>query len=206
MESFENRTDWEKVNGLVPAIIQDPETGLVLMLGYMNREALAKTIETGFVWFYSRTRQKLWMKGETSGNTLLVEDIKIDCDNDTFLVKAAPAGPVCHTGDATCFKEEESYDELRALFSVIKKRKKDMSEGSYTTSLFEAGLDRIVLKVAEEALEVIQAATKETKERLIEETADLLYHLFVLLAEKQITLQEVGKELGKRARKKKTKN
>ncbi|TSD05691.1 MAG: phosphoribosyl-ATP pyrophosphohydrolase / phosphoribosyl-AMP cyclohydrolase [Parcubacteria group bacterium Greene0714_7] len=191
--------DWEKVQGLVPAIIQDSENGLVLMLGYMDQEALTRTLNTGSVWFYSRTRKTLWKKGETSGNVLSVEDIQVDCDNDTILVKARPTGPVCHTGDRTCFKEGAPINELKALFKVLEERKRDLPKDSYTTKLFEAGLDRIALKVAEESLEVIQAATKETRERVVEETADLLYHLFVLLVEKNVTLVDVEKELQKRA-------
>lgn len=201
MESKElvREMNWEKVGGLVPAIIQDTENGLVLMLGYMDEEALRRTLDTGFVWFYSRTRKTLWKKGETSGNVLSVEDIRVDCDNDTVLVKARPTGPVCHTGDTTCFKEEATRNELSLLFGVLEQRKRDLPKGSYTTKLFEAGLDRIALKVAEESLEVIQAATKETRERTIEETADLLYHLFVLLIEKNVTLADVEKELQNRA-------
>ncbi|TAK58835.1 bifunctional phosphoribosyl-AMP cyclohydrolase/phosphoribosyl-ATP diphosphatase HisIE [Patescibacteria group bacterium] len=201
MESKElvREMNWEKVGGLVPAIIQDTENGLVLMLGYMNEEALRRTLDTGFVWFYSRTRKTLWKKGETSGNVLSVEDIRVDCDNDTVLVKARPTGPVCHTGDTTCFKEEATRNELSLLFGVLEQRKRDLPKGSYTTKLFEAGLDRIALKVAEESLEVIQAATKETRERTIEETTDLLYHLFVLLIEKNVTLRDVEKELQNRA-------
>ncbi|MDE2079352.1 MAG: bifunctional phosphoribosyl-AMP cyclohydrolase/phosphoribosyl-ATP diphosphatase HisIE [Patescibacteria group bacterium] len=208
MERFtfgpETPLDWEKVGGMMPAIVQDASNGLVLMLGYMNKEALARTVETGSVWFYSRTRQKLWMKGETSGNVLTVKDIRADCDNDTLLVKAEPAGPVCHSGDRTCFREDEPYDALRSLFSVIAARKTELPENSYTTELFKAGINRIALKVAEEALEVVQAGTKQSKERLIEETADLLYHLFVLLVERGATLDDVQMELGKRSQKRNT--
>ena len=193
------KIDWKKVDGLIPAIIQDPSTGLVLMLGYMNREALKKTIGTGRVWFYSRTRKKLWMKGETSENTLTVQEIKLDCDNDTLLVKAIPQGPICHTGDLTCFSETPS-DSIRELFSTIINRKEKLPKSSYTTSLFKAGLDKISLKVAEESLEVVQAAQKQTKTRLIEETVDLIYHLFVLLAEKNVALKEVESEIKKRSK------
>lgn len=200
MKSLKDRIDWIKINGLVPAIIQNASNGGVLMLGYMDKEALVKTEKTGFVWFYSRTKQGLWKKGETSGNTLRVKDIKLDCDNDALLVKAVPAGPTCHTGDISCFKEEASRDEMRELFRTIKMRKEKLPAGSYTTTLFRAGLDRIALKVAEESLEVIQAATKETKQRLIEETMDLLFHLFVLLVAKNVDLEMIGKEMRKRAR------
>ena len=151
------------------------------MLGYMNQEALIKTTQTDLVWFYSRTKKRLWMKGEKSKNTLRVLDIKLDCDNDALLIKVLPQGPTCHTGDITCFSEIPKNDPLKDLFSVILNRKQKLPKESYTTSLFNAGLDKISLKVAEESLEVIQAAQKETRKRLTEEVVDLLYHLFVLL-------------------------
>jgi phosphoribosyl-AMP cyclohydrolase / phosphoribosyl-ATP pyrophosphohydrolase len=197
MKSLKNKIDWKKVNGLIPAIIQDASTGIVLMLGYMDKEALAKTEKTNLVWFYSRTKKRLWKKGETSGNTLQVKDIKLDCDNDALLVKVIPVGPVCHTGNRTCFKEE-SRNTLEQLFTLVESRKEKMPRGSYTASLFKAGLEKIALKVAEESLEVVQAAQKETKQRLTEETADLVYHLFVLLVEKGISLNKIEKELKKR--------
>ena len=193
------KIDWRKVNGLIPAIIQDPSTELVLMLGYMDQEALKKTIKTGFVWFYSRTKKRLWMKGETSQNTLKLVDLKLDCDNDTLLIRAIPGGPICHTGELTCFSEIPS-DAIRELFSTIVSRKEKLPKKSYTTSLFKSGLDKISLKVAEESLEVVQAAQKQTRERLIEETTDLLYHLFVLLAEKGVTLEQVESEIKKRSK------
>lgn len=192
------KINWEKVGGLAPAIIQDSSTGLVLMLGYMNKEALAKTMQTGLVWFYSRTKKRLWMKGETSKNTLNVLNIKLDCDNDTLLIKALPKGPICHTGDMTCFSEIPKNDSIRDLFATIIDRKKKLPKNSYTTSLFKAGLDKISLKVAEESLEVVHAAQKQTQKRLIEETTDLLYHLFVLLAEKSVSLEQVESEIKKR--------
>ncbi|MFA5750787.1 MAG: bifunctional phosphoribosyl-AMP cyclohydrolase/phosphoribosyl-ATP diphosphatase HisIE [Candidatus Paceibacterota bacterium] len=192
------KINWEKVNGLIPAVIQDFSTGLVLMLGYMNQEALTKTMKNGFVWFYSRTRKKLWMKGETSGNTLKVLDIKLDCDNDTLLIKALPKGHVCHTGELTCFFETPTNNPIRDLFTTIISRKNKLPKGSYTTSLFKAGLDKISLKVAEESLEVVHAAQKQTQKRLVEEAVDLFYHLFVLLAEKEITLEQVESEIKKR--------
>jgi phosphoribosyl-ATP pyrophosphohydrolase/phosphoribosyl-AMP cyclohydrolase len=194
------KVNWEKGNGLVPAIIQDPATGLVLMLGYLNKEALAKTLKTGFVWFYSRTKKRLWMKGETSQNTLKVLDIKLDCDNDTLLIKALPQGPVCHSGTMTCFSETGTNNSIRDLFVTILGRKRNLPKGSYTTSLFKAGIDKISLKVAEESLEVIHAAQKQTKQRLIEETTDLLYHVFVLLAEKNVSLESVESEIKKRGK------
>lgn len=192
--------DWEKVNGLVPAIVQDAATGTVLMLGYMNEEALENTLSSKEVWFYSRTKKRLWKKGEESGNVLRVVDVRLDCDNDTLLVSAEPDGPTCHTGTASCFDYEFSTNELQNLFAVIEKRKLEMPEDSYTSSLFKAGVDKISLKVSEEAMEVIHAATKQTKERLTEETVDLLYHLFVLLADKNVTLSEVSEEIQKRSK------
>jgi len=192
------KINWKKNNGLIPAIVQDSANGLVLMLGYMNEEAFKKTIQTSFIWFYSRTRKKLWMKGEESKNTLRVADIKLDCDSDTILIKAIPSGPTCHTGDITCFKETPKRNVIEDLAKRILDRKNKLPKNSYTTSLFKSGLDRMSLKVAEESLEVIHAAQKETKKRLIEETTDLLYHLLVLLAEKNVSLEEVETEIKKR--------
>ncbi|MDP9249632.1 MAG: bifunctional phosphoribosyl-AMP cyclohydrolase/phosphoribosyl-ATP diphosphatase HisIE [bacterium] len=194
------KVDWKKMNGLVPVVIQDSFTGLVLMLGYMNQEALTKTIKTGFVWFFSRTKNRLWKKGEASGNTLKVVDIKLDCDKDTLLIKTLPKGPTCHTGDTTCFSEIFAGNSMRDLFATIANRKQKLPKNSYTTSLFKAGLDKISLKVAEESLEVIHAAQKETRKRLIEETVDLLYHLFVLSAEKGVSLEQIESEIKKRSK------
>ena len=193
-----NKIDWEKVSSLIPAIVQDSSTGLVLMLGYMNKQALDKTIKTGFIWFYSRTKKRLWMKGETSKNTLKVTDMKLDCDNDTLLVKALPRGYICHTGDMTCFAEIPKSDSIKDLFAMVVNRKKNLPKKSYTSSLFKAGLDKISLKVAEESLEVVQAAQKQTQKRLIEEITDLLYHLFVLLVYKDVSLEQVESEIKKR--------
>src|SRR3989338_10254470 len=193
--------NWEKVNMLIPAIVQDSATGTVLMLGFMDEEALKNTMRDSEVWFYSRTKKRLWKKGEESGNVLKVVDIKLDCDNDTLLVHAEPNGPTCHKGTVSCFDYELAGDELQKLFAVITKRKSEMPEGSYTAKLFSSGLDKISLKVSEEAMEVIHAAQKQTKERLVEETVDLLYHLFVLLAEKNVSLKEIDEEMKKRARK-----
>src|SRR3989338_693126 len=194
------KINWVKVNDLVPAIVQDLSTGLVLMLGYMNQEALTKTISSGFVWFYSRTKKRLWMKGETSNNTLKVQDIKLDCDNDTLLIKALSQGPICHTGDLTCFSETPTNSPIRDLFTTIISRKKKLPKGSYTTSLFKAGLDKISLKVAEESLEVVHAAQKQTRARLVQEAVDLFFHLFVFLAEKSITLEQVESEIKKHSK------
>lgn len=201
MKKINNKKiNWKKINDLVPAIIQDASTGLVLMLGYMNQEALKKTMKTGFVWFYSRTKKRLWMKGEISKNTLTVLDIKLDCDNDTLLIKVSPQGPTCHTGNITCFSEIPENDPVRDLLATIISRRKRLPKNSYTTLLFKAGLDKISLKVAEESLEVIQAAQKGTEKQLIGETVDLLYHLFVLLVEKGISLEQVESEIKKRSK------
>ena len=195
------KIDWKKAGGLVPAIIQDSSAGTVLMLGFMNEESFAKTISSGVVWFYSRTKKRLWKTGEESGNVFRVVDIKLDCDGDSLLLTAIPNGPTCHTGTKSCFNYELEPDAFRELFAVIESRKKEMPEKSYTTSLFNAGADKISLKVSEESMEVIHAAQKQTKERLIEEMVDLLYHLFVLLAEKKVALPEVMAEMKKRMRK-----
>jgi len=187
------KLDFEKSGGLIPAIIQDTDTNKVLMLGYMNQEAFNKTQQEGKVTFYSRSRQTLWTKGETSGNFLLVSKILIDCDNDTILVKATPTGPVCHTGQDTCFNETNQSDLsfLLELEQLISERKKNPVAGSYTVKLFSEGIKKIAQKVGEEATEVVIDAVDGDNERLKEETADLLYHLLVLLAEKEIALSEV---------------
>ncbi len=198
MNTILQKVQWEKVNGLLPAIIQDDQTNMVAMLGYMNAESLAKTIDTGTVWFYSRTRQRLWMKGETSGNTLRVVDMQLDCDCDTLLIRVAAQGPTCHTGAISCFGEQSTPATITTLFGTILGRKQQPKEGSYTSALFAAGMDKMALKVAEESLEVVHAAQKETPERLVEETVDLLYHLFVLLVEKNIRLEQVEAEMKKR--------
>lgn len=190
--------DFEKMGGLVPAIIQDPETKTVLMLGYMSKEALDKTIATGKVTFYSRTRKCLWTKGETSGNYLELRDIKADCDNDTLLVKAHPTGPTCHTGTDTCWGETNEANPLLFLSSLqdfINKRHEEMPEGSYTTSLFKDGLNRMAQKVGEEALEAVIEACNGTDERLIYEASDMIYHLIVLLTSKGLRIEDVAKEL-----------
>ncbi|MEK9165568.1 MAG: bifunctional phosphoribosyl-AMP cyclohydrolase/phosphoribosyl-ATP diphosphatase HisIE [Patescibacteria group bacterium] len=192
--------DFQKLNGLIPAIIQDSITNQVLMLGFMDKAAYAKTIKTKKVCFYSRTKKKLWTKGETSGNFLNVIKIKTDCDSDCLLIKVKPQGLTCHKGKYSCFGEKpaESCQFLFFLFDLIKERKKTLPAKSYTASLFNQGLEKILEKIDEEAGEVQKAAKEESKKRLIEEGADLLYHLFVLMAEKRITLQEIVKELQKR--------
>jgi len=192
--------DYEKTGGLIPAIIQDETTGKVLMLGYMNEESLAKTKETGNVTFFSRTKQRLWMKGETSGNVLKVADILVDCDNDTLLIKANPVGPVCHTGTDTCFGEnnDDDFMFLRFLQDFIDKRHAAMPEGSYTTSLFNKGLNRMAQKVGEEAVETVIEATNGTEEGFLYEASDLVYHLIVLLTSKGYRLDDLACELKKR--------
>ena len=185
--------DFEKMNGLLPAIIQDTGTGKVLMLGFMNQEALEKTKNEGRVTFYSRTKQRLWTKGEESGNFLLVVEILEDCDGDTLLIKADPVGPVCHTGSDTCF-DETNRDEMKFLITLqklIHRRKEEMPEGSYTTSLFSAGINKMAQKVGEEAVELVIEA-KETRDDLfLGESADLVYHLMVLLSARGFGIQDV---------------
>lgn len=190
--------DFNKMNGLVPAIIQDATTDKVLMLGYMNEEAYAKTVATNKVTFWSRTRNCLWTKGETSGNFLNVVSMQIDCDNDTLLVKANPVGPVCHTGSDTCWGEKNESNPLLFLTELqdfIEKRHQEMPEGSYTTSLFKDGLNRMAQKFGEEALEAVIEATNGTSERLIYEASDMIYHLIVLLTSKGMRIEELAKEL-----------
>ena len=195
------KIDFDKCGGLVPAIIQDAKTKTVLMLGYMNEEALRKTEETGLVTFFSRSRQCLWTKGETSGNYLHVVGIKSDCDNDTLLIQARPDGPTCHTGTDTCWGEENKPNPLLFLSELsdfIEQRHKEMPEGSYTTSLFKDGLNRMAQKVGEEALELVIEATNGTNERLIYEGSDMLYHLIVLLTSKGLRIEDLASELMER--------
>ena len=193
--------DFNKCGGLVPAIIQDAQTKTVLMLGYMNEESLRKTQETGLVTFFSRSRQCLWTKGETSGNYLHVVSIKSDCDNDTLLIQANPDGPTCHTGTDTCWGEENKPNPLLFLSELsdfIEKRHEEMPEGSYTTSLFKDGLNRMAQKVGEEALELVIEATNGTNDRLIYEGSDMLYHLIVLLTSKGLRIEDMARELMER--------
>ena len=192
--------DFEKMGGLVPAIIQDNVTRKVLMLGFMNKEAYDKTVETGKVTFWSRTRNCLWTKGETSGNYLNVKEILLDCDKDTLLIKAKPDGPVCHTGADTCWNEQNSVDLnfLSYLQDFMDRRYKEMPEGSYTTSLFKSGVNRMAQKVGEEAVETVIEATNGTDDRLIYEASDLIYHLIVLLTSKGHRIEELAAELVKR--------
>lgn len=192
--------NFEKMGGLVPAIVQDNVTRKVLMLGFMNKEAYDKTVETGKATFWSRTRNTLWTKGETSGNFLNVKEILLDCDQDTLLIKARPDGPVCHTGADTCWNEQNSVDLnfLSYLQDFIDRRYKEMPEGSYTTSLFKSGVNRMAQKVGEEAVETVIEATNGTDDRLIYEASDLIYHLIVLLTSKGHRIEELAAELVKR--------
>lgn len=195
------KLDFNKQGGLIPTIIQDAQTGNVLMLGFMNEEAYQKTVETSKVTFFSRTKQRLWTKGETSGNFLHVVKILKDCDDDTLLIKANPAGPVCHTGTDTCFGESNNPNQilfLQYLQDFIDRRYKEMPEGSYTTSLFQKGINRMAQKVGEEAVETVIEATNGTENGFIYEASDLLYHLIVLLTSKGMRLETLAEELKKR--------
>ena len=195
------KIDFEKCGGLVPAIIQDAKTKNVLMLGYMNKEAYDKTVATGYVTFWSRSRNCLWTKGETSGNYLHLVDIMVDCDNDTLLVKATPDGPTCHTGTDTCWGEANSENALLFLTELqdfINLRHEEMPEGSYTTSLFKDGVNRMAQKLGEEALEAVIEATNGSKEKLVYEASDMIYHLIVLLTSKGLRIEDVAAELQKR--------
>ncbi|QOR66190.1 bifunctional phosphoribosyl-AMP cyclohydrolase/phosphoribosyl-ATP diphosphatase HisIE [Cytobacillus suaedae] len=195
--------------GLVPAIVQDANSKEVLTLAYMNEESLKKSIETRETWFYSRSRQELWNKGATSGNTQQILDLRYDCDQDAILVLVMPAGPACHKGDYTCFsdslleqetsqKETDRFAIINELEALIATRETEMPEGSYTTYLFEQGVDKILKKVGEESAEVIIAAKNRDPEELKWEVADLLYHLLVLLREQKLPLDEVLGALKKR--------
>lgn len=195
------KIDFEKCGGLVPAIIQDVQTRKVLMLGYMNEEAFNKTIETKKVTFWSRSRQTLWTKGETSGNFLHLVDVKVDCDNDTLLIQATPDGPTCHTGTDTCWGEVNESNPLLFLTELqdfINRRHEEMPEGSYTTSLFKDGINRMAQKLGEEALEAVIEATNGTNDKLIYEASDMFYHLIVLLTSKGLRIEDVASELQKR--------
>lgn len=193
--------DFEKCGGLVPAIIQDAQTKNVLMMGYMNPKAYQKTLETGKVTFWSRSRQCLWTKGETSGNFLWLVNIKVDCDKDTLLVTARPEGPTCHTGTDTCWGEKNELNPLLFLSGLqdfIEKRHREMPEGSYTTSLFKKGVNRMAQKVGEEALETVIEATNGSDEKMVYEAADMLYHLVVLLTSKGLRIEDIARELATR--------
>jgi len=197
--------DFQKLNGLIPAIIQDASKDTVLMLGFMNAEALDKTRKEGKVTFFSRTKNRLWTKGEESGNFLHVVDILEDCDKDTLLIKVNPAGPVCHTGTDTCFNERNSTSQdpegiafITQLQQLIHTRKEEMPEGSYTSSLFNAGINKIAQKVGEEAVELVIEAKDDNESLFLNEAADLLYHLLVLLSAKGKDIKDVVSVLEQR--------
>ena len=186
-------------DGLLPAVVQDARTREVLTVAYMNAEALRLTLEKGETWFYSRSRKTLWHKGETSGNFQKVQRVGLDCDNDTILVEVAPLGPACHTGSYSCFEVQPGFGgSIQQLYDLIAARKETRPEGSYTTRLFTEGIDKIVKKLGEEAVETVIAAKNDSSQRIVEETADLLYHLLVTLVEKGVTLDEIREELQKR--------
>ena len=190
---YKMELDFNKLNGLVPAVIQDNTTNKVLMLGFMNPEALGKSRETGLVTFYSRTKGRLWTKGEESGNFLKIKEIIPDCDNDTLLIKVDPAGPVCHTGADTCFNESNN-DPMAFILSLqdlIHKRKLEMPPDSYTTRLFEKGISKIAQKVGEEAVELVIEAMDVNDELLLNEAADLIYHMLVLLSARDKDIRDV---------------
>ncbi|ADU50711.1 phosphoribosyl-ATP diphosphatase [Thermaerobacter marianensis DSM 12885] len=208
--------------GLVPVVVQDADRGDVLMLAYADREALTRTLAEGRAWFFSRSRQRLWRKGETSGNELRVREVRVDCDGDAVLYRVEPAGPACHTGERSCFyrtvggqagtpdgrpapqagvagAQPEGLGELSRLEAVVRRRQQERPAGSYTTRLFEAGLPRILQKVGEEAVETVVAAGHQEQQRVVEEAADLLYHLTVLLVARDVSWQDVAGELRRRA-------
>ena len=185
-------------DGLVPAIVQDSVSNKVLMLGFMNEEALHKTNAEGKVTFYSRSKKRLWTKGETSNHFLLVKEIATDCDNDTLLIRATPTGPVCHTGADTCFNENNSSFSLHKLEEVIDDRKNNPSETSYTSTLFAKGLNKVAQKVGEEAVELVIESKDNNKEKFLGEAADLLFHYLVLLQAKNYRLDDVIEVLAKR--------
>jgi phosphoribosyl-ATP pyrophosphohydrolase/phosphoribosyl-AMP cyclohydrolase len=192
-------TDFSKyTNGLVPVIVQDNITKIILMLGFMNEEAFNKTKKEGKVTFYSRSKQRLWTKGEISGNFLLVREILTDCDYDTLLIKADPTGPVCHTGADTCFKETNSGFSLQKLEQVIADRKANLSDTSYTSSLFAKGINKIAQKVGEEAVELVIESKDNDKEKFLGEAADLLFHYLILLHAKGFSMKEVELILAQR--------
>ncbi len=193
-----NLINFEKLNSLVPCIVQDAATKTVLMMGFMNEEAYEKTVREKKVTFYSRSKARLWTKGETSGNALEVVEIIQDCDNDTLLIKVNPTGPVCHIGYDTCFQEKNDMWSLTALENIIADRKKNPKEGSYTTSLLQSGINKVAQKVGEEAVELVIEAKDDNKELFLNEAADLMYHYLILLAAKNYSMEEVLGVLKKR--------
>lgn len=193
-----SKIQFDKLNGIVPCVIQDSNTRTVLMLGFMTEEALRKTIAEKRVTFYSRTKKRLWTKGESSGNYLDLDDIKIDCDNDTLLVSVRPNGPTCHTGSDTCFGQANQAPGPAFLEKIIDDRIKNPKQGSYTNSLLESGINKVAQKVGEEAVELVIEAKDNNKELFLGEAADLLYHYMVLLAAKKVSLEEVTQVLYQR--------
>ena len=189
---------FSKLNGLIPCIVQDSKTAKVLMLGFMNEEAYQKTLQEKLVTFYSRSKKRLWTKGESSGNYMEVVEVLEDCDHDTLLIKAIPKGPVCHTGADTCFNEKNEGNEVLFLEKIIQDRKNNPKQGSYTTSLFESGINKIAQKVGEEAVELIIEAKDNDKTLFLNEAADLMYHYLVLLTAKGHTFDEVKNILRQR--------
>jgi len=195
MIKFSELDSAKNADGLVPVIIQDDKTLAVLMLGYMNAEALEKTQREGRVTFFSRTKGRLWTKGETSGNFLELVSVAIDCDQDTLLIRVNPTGPTCHTGARSCFGGDETTGFIRTLQEVIQQRHKDMPEGSYTTKLFNRGVNKIAQKVGEEAVETVIEAVAANREAMLYEASDLVYHLLVLLEATGCSIADLEKEL-----------
>jgi|SRR5579871_6563582 len=195
-----SKLDFNKSNGLIPCIVQDPRTGKVLMLGFMNDEALQKSLTERRLTFFSRTKQRLWTKGETSGNYLQLVSIDVDCDRDTLLIQALPTGPVCHTGSDTCFGQENKASGFDFLEQIIHERKAHPKEGSYTNTLFASGINKIAQKVGEEAVELVIEAKDSNKDLFLNEAADLMYHYLVLLTAKGCKLDDVVEVLRQRHR------
>ena len=196
-----NKIDFTKGNGLVPAIIQDHISRQVLMLGYMNEASLKHTLETGKVTFFSRSKGRLWTKGETSGNFLHLKSIKVDCDGDTLLVRVDPVGPACHTGADTCFDESNDHFSLQHLQAIIENRRDQPQQGSYTTKLFKKGINKIAQKVGEEAVELVIEAKDNNEDLFLNEAADLMFHYLVLLAHRGYQLKDVEGILAERHKK-----
>ncbi len=201
MKSLHDRVDWEKGNGLVPAIVQHAISGRILMLGYMNANALTETLGSEWVTFYSRSRECLWTKGETSGNRLKLNSIEVDCDGDTLLINATPHGPPCHLGTSSCFDRDTElpgFGFIGQLESIIADRHVHQGSDSYTAKLLNGGVQRIAQKVGEEGVEVALAAVKQDKQEIIAEVADLIYHLLVLLRQQNLSLSDVAQQLQRR--------
>lgn len=195
---MKQKLNFDKLNGLIPSIIQDYSTREVLMLGFMNQESYEKTVKESKVTFFSRTKNRLWTKGETSGNYLFVKEIISDCDNDTLLILADPKGPVCHTGNKACFEEQNPAFDLNYLQKVIDQRRDEMPEDSYTTKLFNKGINKIAQKVGEETVELIIEAKDNNNDLFLNEAADLVYHLLVLLSAKNYKINDVVNVLKQR--------